>query len=163
MIDKDQAPARPLMFFLFVGLPILAMIITPLWGWYYGFTASQWVIAVAFLYLNGLSITGGYHRLWAHNAYQAHPQSDFGSHFGARAPCKIVSLFGPLTIDATTAMSTITSLIPTLPDVAYGSAMLAGCCVNTAPILKISRTSRTSSTTPYCNGSIVTISRLRSR
>ncbi|MDA0693270.1 MAG: fatty acid desaturase [Proteobacteria bacterium] len=73
MIDKDQAPARPLMFFLFVGLPILAMIITPLWGWYYGFTATQWIIAVAFLYLNGLSITGGYHRLWAHNAYQAHP------------------------------------------------------------------------------------------
>ena len=34
---------------------------------------EAWLWAVAFLYLNGMSITGGYHRLWAHNAYDAHP------------------------------------------------------------------------------------------
>jgi stearoyl-CoA desaturase (delta-9 desaturase) len=61
------------MVMLFIGLPILAVIITPLWAWYAGFTGTQWLIALAFLYLNGLGITAGYHRLWAHKAYQAHP------------------------------------------------------------------------------------------
>lgn len=71
MSDKPQI--RPLMVMLFIGLPILAVIITPLWAWYAGFTGTQWLIALAFLYLNGLGITAGYHRLWAHKAYQAHP------------------------------------------------------------------------------------------
>jgi len=35
-------------------------------------SASAWVAGVALLYACGLSITGGYHRLWAHRAYQAH-------------------------------------------------------------------------------------------
>ncbi|MEK6805200.1 MAG: fatty acid desaturase [Pseudomonadota bacterium] len=32
-----------------------------------------WVWAFVLLWANGLSITAGYHRLWAHRAYQAHP------------------------------------------------------------------------------------------
>lgn len=71
MSDKPQI--RPLMVMLFIGLPILAVMITPLWAWYAGFTGTQWLIALTFLYLNGLGITAGYHRLWAHKAYQAHP------------------------------------------------------------------------------------------
>lgn len=71
MSDKPQI--RPLMVMLFIGLPILAILITPLWAWYAGFTGTLWLIALAFLYLNGLGITAGYHRLWAHKAYQAHP------------------------------------------------------------------------------------------
>lgn len=63
---------RPLMVGLFIGLPIAALILTPLWAWLKGFSGWQWLIAVGFLYLNGLSITGGYHRLWAHKAYKAH-------------------------------------------------------------------------------------------
>jgi len=31
------------------------------------------VFAVVFLWINGLSITAGYHRLWSHNTYKAHP------------------------------------------------------------------------------------------
>ncbi|MAT94010.1 MAG: acyl-CoA desaturase [Halioglobus sp.] len=58
---------------IFVGLPLLALVLVPLWGVYHGYTGTQWLWAVAFLYLNGMSITGGYHRLWAHNAYDAHP------------------------------------------------------------------------------------------
>lgn len=58
---------------IFVGFPLLALILVPLWGFYHGFSAAQWLWALVFLYLNGLSITGGYHRLWAHNAYEAHP------------------------------------------------------------------------------------------
>ena len=58
---------------IFVGLPIAALILVPVWGIYQGYDTFQWVWALAFLYLNGMSITGGYHRLWAHRAYNAHP------------------------------------------------------------------------------------------
>ena len=36
-------------------------------------SAWAWVWAFILLWANGLSITAGYHRLWAHRAYQAHP------------------------------------------------------------------------------------------
>ena len=58
---------------IFIGTPLAALILVPLWGVYHGYEASLWIWAVVFLYLNGLSITGGYHRLWAHKAYEAHP------------------------------------------------------------------------------------------
>lgn len=72
----DTTPKPPLIktnVVIFVGFPMLALILVPLWGFYHGFSAAQWLWALVFLYLNGLSITGGYHRLWAHNAYEAHP------------------------------------------------------------------------------------------
>jgi stearoyl-CoA desaturase (Delta-9 desaturase) len=72
-----NAPAKPPLIpvnvVIFVGFPLLALILVPLWGLYHGFSAAQWLWALVFLYLNGLSITGGYHRLWAHKAYEAHP------------------------------------------------------------------------------------------
>ena len=58
---------------IFVGLPIAALILVPWWGIYQGYDTFQWLWALAFLYLNGMSITGGYHRLWAHRSYNAHP------------------------------------------------------------------------------------------
>ncbi|EED31510.1 acyl-CoA desaturase [gamma proteobacterium NOR5-3] len=70
-----QSPKPPLIrvnAVIFIGFPILAAILLPMWGVYAGFTTAQWVWAVIFLYLNGLSITGGYHRLWSHKAYDAH-------------------------------------------------------------------------------------------
>ena len=54
---------------IFVGLPLVALLLVPAWGIYRGFDTAQWLWALAFLYLNGMSITGGYHRLWAHKAY----------------------------------------------------------------------------------------------
>jgi stearoyl-CoA desaturase (delta-9 desaturase) len=58
---------------IFLGLPLAALLLVPAWGIYHGYDAFQWLWALAFLYLNGMSITGGYHRLWAHRAYDAHP------------------------------------------------------------------------------------------
>ena len=58
---------------IFIGLPIAALVLVPAWGIYHGYDGVQWLWAVSFLYLNGLSITGGYHRLWSHKAYAAHP------------------------------------------------------------------------------------------
>ncbi len=58
---------------IFVALPLAALLLVPAWGVYRGFETAQWLWALAFLYLNGMSITGGYHRLWAHKAYEASP------------------------------------------------------------------------------------------
>ena len=58
---------------IFVGLPLIALVLVPAWGVLRGFDTFQWLWALAFLYLNGMSITGGYHRLWAHKAYDASP------------------------------------------------------------------------------------------
>jgi stearoyl-CoA desaturase (delta-9 desaturase) len=66
-------PLIPVNTAIFVGLPLAAVILVPLWGFYQGYDGFLWLIALVFLYLNGLSITGGYHRLWAHKAYDAHP------------------------------------------------------------------------------------------
>lgn len=57
---------------IFAGFPVLALLLVPLWGFTQGYSAALWAWAVLFLYLNGLSITGGYHRLWSHKAYEAH-------------------------------------------------------------------------------------------
>jgi stearoyl-CoA desaturase (delta-9 desaturase) len=71
--DSGERPSLiPINTVIFVGFPIAALILVPLWGLHAGYTGAQWAWAVAFLYLNGLSITGGYHRLWAHKAYDAH-------------------------------------------------------------------------------------------
>ncbi len=56
-----------------IGLPLAALVLVPLWGIQHGYDGFQWLWALAFLYLNGMSITGGYHRLWAHKAYETGP------------------------------------------------------------------------------------------
>jgi len=58
---------------IFIGLPLAALLLVPVWGFYRGFDTIQWLCSLAFLYLNGMAITGGYHRLWAHKAYHASP------------------------------------------------------------------------------------------
>jgi stearoyl-CoA desaturase (delta-9 desaturase) len=51
---------------------VAASILVPWFGLAHGFSAGAWVLFVVFLYANGMSITGGYHRLWAHKSYDAH-------------------------------------------------------------------------------------------
>jgi stearoyl-CoA desaturase (delta-9 desaturase) len=71
--NSVKPPLEPVNVAIFAGLPIAALLLVPAWGIYHGYDGFQWLWALAFLYLNGLSITGGYHRLWAHKAYQAQP------------------------------------------------------------------------------------------
>ena len=70
---NSKPPFNPVNMTIFVGFPVAALLLVPAWGFYHGYTGAQWIWAVVFLYLNGLSITGGYHRLWSHKAYEAHP------------------------------------------------------------------------------------------
>ena len=68
---NTKPPLNPINAVIFIGLPLAALLLVPFWGVYRGYDGFQWLWALAFLYLNGLSITGGYHRLWAHKAYEA--------------------------------------------------------------------------------------------
>ncbi len=52
-------------------LPVIAVL--PFYLWNHSVGAAVWIWALVFLSLNELSITAGYHRLWAHRAYKAHP------------------------------------------------------------------------------------------
>ncbi len=72
-IHMNKPPLNITNVVIFVGFPLAALVLVPLWGIYHGYDSFQWLWALAFLYLNGLSITGGYHRLWAHKSYEAHP------------------------------------------------------------------------------------------
>ncbi|MDX1506586.1 MAG: fatty acid desaturase [Spongiibacter sp.] len=81
MPDKDNTPDMqsqskpPLLMMqtiLFASTFLIALIGVPLYGILEGFTLAGWIGFVLVLGANGMSITAGYHRLWAHNAYKAH-------------------------------------------------------------------------------------------
>lgn len=44
----------------------------PWYAWTHHINGGAWIAGLVFLYACGMSITGGYHRLWAHRAYEAH-------------------------------------------------------------------------------------------
>lgn len=51
---------------------LVALVGTTWYGLTEGFTWQGWLGFVLVLGANGMSITAGYHRLWAHNTYKAH-------------------------------------------------------------------------------------------
>ncbi|MGL4749634.1 MAG: acyl-CoA desaturase, partial [Shewanella sp.] len=50
-----------------------AVILVPWYGLTQGYGASEWIAFVVLAFASDLSITAGYHRLWSHKAYKAHP------------------------------------------------------------------------------------------
>ena len=71
---------------LFSVSTLLLLTVFPLYAWHHDFSVAAWVWFFVFLYASGISITGGYHRLWAHRAYEARlPLKLFYMLFGAQA------------------------------------------------------------------------------
>lgn len=60
-------------FLMFVGTLGLALTVVPWYGFAHGYTGAAWIAFAALLCINELSITCGYHRLFSHATYQAHP------------------------------------------------------------------------------------------
>ncbi|MDR0781588.1 MAG: fatty acid desaturase [Pseudomonadales bacterium] len=61
-----------------LGLPALVSLsIVPWYGLGHGYDAYEWLWCLALLAFCELSITAGYHRMWSHSAYQAHPALRF--------------------------------------------------------------------------------------
>jgi stearoyl-CoA desaturase (delta-9 desaturase) len=57
-----------------LGLTFLvAITVVPWYGIVYGYSAWAWTFFGIFLVLNGIGIGSGYHRLWSHRTYEAHP------------------------------------------------------------------------------------------
>ena len=57
---------------MFVLTGAIALIAVPWYALTHGFTAATWAVAVLFAGANGMAVTMGYHRLWAHRTYEAH-------------------------------------------------------------------------------------------
>ena len=58
---------------MFVLTAVVAVSIVPWYGLSHGYHAGAWVWFAVFLCVNELSITCGYHRLFAHATYEARP------------------------------------------------------------------------------------------
>jgi stearoyl-CoA desaturase (delta-9 desaturase) len=57
-----------------LGLTFLAAVtVVPWYGIVHGYSAWAWIFFAVFLVLNGIGIGSGYHRLWSHRTYEAHP------------------------------------------------------------------------------------------
>jgi len=75
MSDPTRNPPAPLVWpnILMFGLTATAAaVLVPWYGLTHGFSTADWGVFLFFLVANGMAITGGYHRLWAHRAYDAH-------------------------------------------------------------------------------------------
>lgn len=69
-----------------IGTFIVAVTVVPWYGIAHGYSWGNWLAFALILGCNGLSITAGYHRLFAHSAYKASaPLKWFFALFGAAA------------------------------------------------------------------------------
>lgn len=67
-----QAPPILTNILLFSLTFLAAVVLVPWYGVARGFSVGAWACFGFFLIANEMSITAGYHRLWAHRAYEAH-------------------------------------------------------------------------------------------
>lgn len=72
MSQTENAPINWLPAFILIATPIAALTLIPWYALNHDFSTAAWVLMIGYLYANGLGITAGYHRLWAHRAYEAH-------------------------------------------------------------------------------------------
>ncbi|NHC03499.1 acyl-CoA desaturase [Acinetobacter sp. 187] len=66
-----KAPINWIAVFALVFIPIVALITIPLYAINHDFSAGAWISMFVLLGVSSLGITAGYHRLWAHRAYEA--------------------------------------------------------------------------------------------
>jgi len=72
---KPAVPSAPWVWtniLLFSLTFLVAAVVVPWYGLTHGYSAAAWIVFGVFLAANELSITAGYHRLWAHRTYEAH-------------------------------------------------------------------------------------------
>lgn len=66
-----QAPMNWVAVFALIFLPIAAIIAIPVYAYQHDFSLAAWISMFVLLGVSSLGITAGYHRLWAHRAYEA--------------------------------------------------------------------------------------------
>jgi stearoyl-CoA desaturase (delta-9 desaturase) len=68
----EDAPINWVTTTVFTATPLATLVLVPWYAIVHGFSLAAWLSFAALMMATGLSITAGYHRLWAHRAYQAH-------------------------------------------------------------------------------------------
>ena len=71
--DWDSARRNWPTTLMFVLTAAVAVSVVPWYGFSHGYGGAAWLSFALFLITNELSITCGYHRLFAHGTYKAHP------------------------------------------------------------------------------------------
>jgi len=69
----SKAPINWTNMLLFSITPACAVTLVPLYGYFYGYDWFEWLAFIVMMGFCGMSITAGYHRMWSHKAYKAHP------------------------------------------------------------------------------------------
>jgi stearoyl-CoA desaturase (delta-9 desaturase) len=72
-ISAKKPPINWIPASMFIINTLGVLIAVPWYGITHGFSTSAWVACIMLNFFCGMAITGGYHRLWSHNAYDAHP------------------------------------------------------------------------------------------
>ena len=143
-LNREPAPliwTNALMFALTFAV---AAVVVPWWGFRHGFSAADWGCFVFLTAANGIAITAGYHRLWAHRTYEAHWSVRlvylvFGTMALQNSALRLVQRASqPPPATSTTSTSTRTRR-----GAASGSRTSAGCCASTRAASPTSPTSRT--------------------
>ena len=71
--DFENPPINWVPAIVLLSTPLLAIILVPWYLYHYDLSPMVWVLFSFFMAWTGLSITAGYHRLFSHKAYEAHP------------------------------------------------------------------------------------------
>jgi len=71
-IDQEKPPVNWVPVTMFAVTTLVSLTAVPAYGLMVGFEAPAWIACIIITWMTGMAITGGYHRLWSHNAYQAH-------------------------------------------------------------------------------------------
>jgi stearoyl-CoA desaturase (delta-9 desaturase) len=58
---------------VFTLTTLVAVIGIPVWAIYAGIGWTEVIVSIVLFFYTGMSITAGYHRLWSHKTYHAHP------------------------------------------------------------------------------------------
>ncbi|MFL6547575.1 MAG: acyl-CoA desaturase [Povalibacter sp.] len=83
-LPAARAPLNKPAVFMFLITTVPALTLLPWYALTVGFDAFEWSWFVALCFITGMSITGGYHRYWAHRSYEASlPLQIFYMLFGA--------------------------------------------------------------------------------
>lgn len=76
--QQPQKPPIRWLNLLVLGLPpLVCLTVVPWYGLTHGYSVWEWLWFFILLTFCEMSITAGYHRLWSHRAYKAHPLLKF--------------------------------------------------------------------------------------
>jgi len=70
---NEHAPVNWPVTIVLGGTFLAAVTVVPWYGFAHGYNAWSWFFFALFTVLNGIGIGSGYHRLWSHRTYEAHP------------------------------------------------------------------------------------------